>query len=165
MDWTSGRQAAPRGKRFANRMLLQVELERRDCQPAIAVQEVRVSGEKDNYTRTVFDMPVKGGLNGDTTVRSYLDIKTKFAKPPDSDAELWDLVSMRRRAYFNITEDDRIDEYDSKEPRSVEDEVSHLLYTPLPADLPTMDKDLLIQMAAYYGNINRYSRLRRPIGQ
>lgn len=40
--------------------------------------------------------------------------------------------------------------------------MSHLLYTPLPADLPTMNKDVLIEMAAYYGNIDRYSRLRRP---
>lgn len=37
-----------------------------------------------------------------------------------------------------------------------------LLFTPLPRDLPTMKKDLLIQMAAYEGNIDRYARLMRP---
>jgi hypothetical protein len=40
--------------------------------------------------------------------------------------------------------------------------MTHLLYTPLPTDLPTINKDLLILMAAYYGNIERYVRLRRP---
>lgn len=40
--------------------------------------------------------------------------------------------------------------------------MTHLLYTTLPTDLPTINKDLLILMAAYYGNIERYARLRRP---
>lgn len=38
-----------------------------------------------------------------------------------------------------------------------------LLFSPLPADLPTVNKDLLILMAAYYGDIDRYARLRRPM--
>ncbi|KAK3196798.1 hypothetical protein K4F52_000142 [Lecanicillium sp. MT-2017a] len=37
-----------------------------------------------------------------------------------------------------------------------------LLANPLPADLPTLNKALLIFMAVYHGNIERYSRLRRP---
>jgi len=37
-----------------------------------------------------------------------------------------------------------------------------LLYSPLPVDLPTVHKDLLILMAAYYGDLDRYLRLRRP---
>ncbi|TQW00739.1 hypothetical protein IF1G_00670 [Cordyceps javanica] len=36
-----------------------------------------------------------------------------------------------------------------------------LLYTPLPLDLPTVNKTLLIQMAAYNGDVDRYSRLVR----
>lgn len=36
----------------------------------------------DDYTRTVFPKPVPGYLNADTAVWSYLDIKTKFRKPP-----------------------------------------------------------------------------------
>ncbi|ODM15461.1 hypothetical protein SI65_09064 [Aspergillus cristatus] len=106
---------------------------------AIMKPELRYNA-MDDCTRTVFDKP---------------EIKTKFAKPPDSDAEIGDLLSFRRRAYFDITEDDWVDEYDSKEPRFVKDDVSHLLYTHLPSDLPTMDKDLLIQTAAYYGDIDR----------
>lgn len=58
-----------------------------------------------------------------------------------------------------------VDEYYSKEPRSVKDDVSRFLCMPLPIELPTMNKNLLTQMAAYHGDINRYSRLRWPIGQ
>ncbi|KAL4755685.1 uncharacterized protein BDW70DRAFT_165214 [Aspergillus foveolatus] len=37
-----------------------------------------------------------------------------------------------------------------------------LLYTPLPAELPTVDKDLLILMATWSGNIDSYGRLQQP---
>lgn len=37
-----------------------------------------------------------------------------------------------------------------------------LLSKPLPVDLPTCDKEVLIVMAAYRGDIDRYCRLRRP---
>jgi hypothetical protein len=37
-----------------------------------------------------------------------------------------------------------------------------LLSSPLPFDLPAVNKDLLILMAAYYGNIDRYTILCRP---
>ena len=40
--------------------------------------------------------------------------------------------------------------------------MTSLRSTPLPADLPTANKDLLILMAAYDGNIDRYARFRRP---
>ncbi|KAL4896952.1 hypothetical protein BDV59DRAFT_169423 [Aspergillus ambiguus] len=115
----------------------------------------------DDYTRTVFSQPIKGHLNGDTAVRSYLECKTKFEAPPDLDDFGWS-GSYRRSSYFDITEDDRIDDYTS-ETRPVVDDVSYLLYAPLPADLPTMNKDILILVAAYYGDIDRYSRLRRPV--
>jgi hypothetical protein len=38
-----------------------------------------------------------------------------------------------------------------------------LLHNPLPADLPTCEKDVLIHAAAMYGSIDRYLRLRRPV--
>ncbi|KAF1822712.1 uncharacterized protein K489DRAFT_401284 [Dissoconium aciculare CBS 342.82] len=47
------------------------------------------------------------------------------------------------------------------EPRDVP-ELATLLSEPLPKHLPIIEKDLLIQMAAYHGNVERYSRLRRP---
>ncbi|KAH8429506.1 uncharacterized protein LDX57_007168 [Aspergillus melleus] len=111
----------------------------------------------DDYSRTVYSQPIVGHLNGDTAVRSYLDIKTKFRKPESKGS----YGPFRRTSYFDIAEDDRVDELSTKPPRVTED-VTPLLYTPLPVDLPTMNKDLLILMAAYYGDIDRYSRLRRP---
>ena len=41
-------------------------------------------------------------------------------------------------------------------------DIMHLLSELLPLNLPTVEKDLLILMAAYYGNIERYVKLRRP---
>lgn len=111
----------------------------------------------DDYTRTVYREPVVGHLNADTAVRSYLDIKTKFEKP-----DTRHLFRSRRDSYFDITEDDRVDEFSTSKPVVTED-VTPLLYTPLPADLPTQNKDFLILMAAYYGDVDRYSRLRRPV--
>ncbi|KAL3433676.1 hypothetical protein BDV09DRAFT_205219 [Aspergillus tetrazonus] len=60
----------------------------------------------DDYTRTVFSQPIKGHLNGDTAVRAYLDIKTKFKAPPDLDNLLYG--GGRRTSYFDITEDNPI---------------------------------------------------------
>lgn len=66
--------------------------------------------------------------------------------------------------FFNITEDMNIDEYEidvsstNIRPRY---DVTSLLSAQLPAELPTVDKDLLILMAAYYGVIDRYAQLRR----
>lgn len=61
---------------------------------------------------------------------------------------------------FNITEDMNVGEVDSEDPQL--NYLPELLSRPLPVDLPQGNKDLLILMAAYYGNIDRYARLRRP---
>jgi hypothetical protein len=61
---------------------------------------------------------------------------------------------------FNITEDMNVGEVSSEEPQL--NYLPELLSQPLPVDLPQGNKDLLILMAAYYGNIERYARLRRP---
>ena len=105
----------------------------------------------NDYQRTVnTETPEAAHLNGDTAVRSYLEVKVKFDK---------ELIS---KPYFNITEDMNVDnEWTGSPPDLLED--STLLYTPLPQDLPTAQKDLLILMAAYYGDIDRYVRLRRPV--
>ncbi|KAL6230845.1 hypothetical protein BDW75DRAFT_244474 [Aspergillus navahoensis] len=65
--------------------------------------------------------------------------------------------------YFDITEDMSIDTDTTPARESSSEDATLLLYSPLPADLPTVDKDLLILMAAYYGDIDRYVRVRRPI--
>ncbi|KAJ5677162.1 uncharacterized protein N7477_002795 [Penicillium maclennaniae] len=108
----------------------------------------------NDYTRTVnLGNPPIGGMNGDTSVRSFLERKQKhsgLANRPGLKDLLW-----------NITEDMNADEFDSEQPPT--QDVSEFLYTPLPFDLPNIDKDLLILMAAWNGNVDRYSRLRRHV--
>ena len=108
-------------------------------------------------------------LNGDTCVRWMLDVKQKFKNAtdiPDDDDE-WDLFaeSGYEDTTFNITEDMHIDEYESsqndKRELATRPEL-RLLCEPLPADLSTVQKDMLILMAAYHGDVDRYARLRRP---
>ncbi|KAI0414275.1 hypothetical protein F5X98DRAFT_377875 [Xylaria grammica] len=53
------------------------------------------------------------------------------------------------------------DVYSSRGENLNGDEV-RLLYEPLPQDLPTVKKTLLTEMAAFEGNIDRYSRLAPP---
>lgn len=77
----------------------------------------------------------------------------------------WPIPDFDHDQNFDVTEDLTIDEYSSGKSQLLTDltpaEV-RLLHSPLPADLPTVNKDLLILMAAYEGNIDRYARLRRP---
>ncbi|KAJ5151351.1 uncharacterized protein N7482_010603 [Penicillium canariense] len=105
----------------------------------------------DDYRRCLREPPVPGAyLNGDTCVRSMLD-------------ETLSVDGYPQEPIFDITEDWCID-VEGLRPgqRLVDPEEIGLLYNPLPLDLPTVDKDLLILMAAWSGNIDRYTRLRRP---
>ncbi|GKT51253.1 uncharacterized protein ColSpa_11434 [Colletotrichum spaethianum] len=107
----------------------------------------------DDYTRTAnLQAPEAGAyLNGQTTVRSSLPGVKKREHDPHYDH------------YFNIQEDGRVGEpSDPSVHQKLEDEHMSLLYSPLPRDLPTTNKDVLIIMAVWDGNIDRYSRLRRP---
>ncbi|KAF6804885.1 hypothetical protein CMUS01_14742 [Colletotrichum musicola] len=110
----------------------------------------------DDYTRSCHaDKPIcPAFMNGDTAVRSSLDVRHGLDKH-----RMW------RKHYFNIAEDHNVDEV-SSEKRNVEavaPEHVELFYTPLLSHLPTTNKDALILMAAYEGNIERYARLRRPL--
>lgn len=58
-------------------------------------------------------------------------------------------------------EDWGIDDHDCDAPSALVD-FFPLLYSPLPVDLPPINKDNLILVAAYTGDIDRYVRLRRP---
>ncbi|RLL96981.1 hypothetical protein CFD26_106832 [Aspergillus turcosus] len=85
---------------------------------AIMAADLRYNA-MDDYKRTVFPKPVPGYLNADTAVRSYLDVKTKFRKPPsDSDSDEWGLFDnfLREPGIFDIAEDDRINEFTSEPP-------------------------------------------------
>jgi hypothetical protein len=96
----------------------------------------------DDYTRSInVDSPHRGAfLNADTAVRSTLDIRYTLK---GTSARAADILT------FNITEDASIDEVDAGNRRAplTSDEIT-LLYNPLLQDLPTMNKDLLILMAA-----------------
>ncbi|KAJ5168366.1 uncharacterized protein N7482_003960 [Penicillium canariense] len=109
----------------------------------------------DDYLRCLREAPIPGAyLNGDACVRSMLD-KTLFVGGP--------IYNPHEQPIFDITEDWCMD-VEGVRPgaRPVDPETVRLLYNPLPRDLPTVDKDLLILMAAWSGNIDRYTRLRRP---
>ncbi len=111
----------------------------------------------NDYDRTVnLSNPRAGAcLNGDTAI----------SPPPDKrdgdgdDHWIWP-------KYFDITEQWTTSNRPSnplrREDPSLPRAFTHLLHSPLPADLPIVRKDALIVMAAYEGNIDRYHRLRRP---
>ncbi|KAM7198758.1 hypothetical protein V8F20_006073 [Naviculisporaceae sp. PSN 640] len=137
----------------------------------------------DDYNRTVeidHPRPVRNyGLNGDTAVVSTLHLKRSFQLVRSEHsrfsedrscltAPAWIGIELAP-SYFNITEDWNIDEYTCTDyyyanwpQRPSSQAMIDLLWSPLPFDLPWGDKDLLILMAAYHGNIDRYARLRRP---
>lgn len=108
-------------------------------------------------------------LNGDTAVLRSLEIKQEFEPEDfyDNGKPIYPMFSGKgfRTRVFNITEDMNIEEpkpfRDNYAPPTPDEAIS-LLSTPLPFDLPIVDKDLLICMAAYYGDIDRYVHLRRP---
>ncbi|CAK7205468.1 hypothetical protein SEUCBS139899_008243 [Sporothrix eucalyptigena] len=129
----------------------------------------------DDYTRRVnMDSPpvARYGLNGDTAVVSTLAIRRDFAVIREQayrvDAiknTLQPSLSVRDEpapTYFNITEDWSVDEHTIHQPVHHKHDMLALLSSPLPHDLPWGNKDLLILMAAYYGDVDRYARLRRP---
>ncbi|KFZ22978.1 hypothetical protein V502_02543 [Pseudogymnoascus sp. VKM F-4520 (FW-2644)] len=120
----------------------------------------------DDYKCTVeLSNPRAGAcLNGDTAVRSSLDEKEWHVSYASSD----DVMRMgsyrpwRSEFYFNITEDGHVGNFQLEDKQTPDPEVVQYLYTPLPADLPKINKDILILEAAYEGNVDRYVRLRRP---
>ncbi|KAK8132192.1 hypothetical protein PG999_000365 [Apiospora kogelbergensis] len=115
----------------------------------------RYSVMDDRYRSIELEKPhCPAFLNGDTEVRWY--VESRVQTPDDF--------------YFgllqSIEEDSKINDSEFRHPeldRSLHPEEVRLLYEPLPLDLPTMKKTLLIEMAAYDGNVDRYTRLRRPL--
>lgn len=119
----------------------------------------------NDYTRTVDVAERRAAfLNGDTAVYSSLTARHKYCSPKEwlsiRCKKPWDTFCSETH-YFNITEDWGIDDHDCDAPEAPEDYVP-LVYSPLPADLPLINKDKLIHVAAYNGDIDRYARLRRP---
>ncbi|KAJ6073192.1 hypothetical protein N7467_011277 [Penicillium canescens] len=117
----------------------------------------------NDYTRTVNIAGRRvASLNGDTAAYSSLTARSKYYGPREFkiDAKPWHRFCTDPY-YFNITEDWGIDDYDCEAPNAPEDYLP-LVFSPLPADLPFINKDKLIHVAAYNGDIDRYARLRRP---
>ncbi|OAQ62795.1 ankyrin repeats (3 copies) domain-containing protein [Pochonia chlamydosporia 170] len=112
-------------------------------------------GVMNDYNLTIELKSPKPGacLNADTAVLATLRTRRKIA----------DGLGIRPWRYFNITEDWGVGEEHIKPDKvKLSDAEVALLESPLPFDLPTMHKDLLILVAAYEGNVDRYARLRRP---
>ncbi|OIW22605.1 hypothetical protein CONLIGDRAFT_658175 [Coniochaeta ligniaria NRRL 30616] len=128
--------------------------------------EVHVAEEaRDNGCTDIFNI-----IMSSHTKYSVMDdyIRTVNLNKPAVSAlnRLWRLRLGGRSHihYFNITEDwciyDHETESSNLDPKR---DVSNILFTPLPTDLPARNKDVLILIAANYGDIDRYSRLRRPV--
>ncbi|KAK3381860.1 hypothetical protein B0H63DRAFT_451151 [Podospora didyma] len=132
----------------------------------------------DDYTRTISLSNVQPALlNGDTAVRPMLDIKQHFSIPHARWYGYGSSNGFEPQRYglgedMNITEPEiniyGLDEYIFPAPKPKPTppwaaSMASLLANPLPQDLPMGDKDILIPMAAYYGDIDRYVRLRRPV--
>ncbi|KAF5497429.1 hypothetical protein CGCS363_v008682 [Colletotrichum siamense] len=115
----------------------------------------------NDYTRTIdIDEPRAGAcLNGDTAVRSSLEKK----RPHGHDTEERDFLEYSSH-YFDIQEDRHVrpEHWRGPEHTVLQSQYADLIYKPLPRDLPPINKDIVIIMAAWDGNIDRYSRLRRP---
>ncbi|THY25664.1 hypothetical protein D6D01_05008 [Aureobasidium pullulans] len=123
----------------------------------------------NDYTRAIASTPRAGAyLNGDIAIYRSLEIKQELSEPWQDDPDDQDNHSTWHDGYdvnvSNITEDMSVDlEKTSSPAKAIPSHVIELLTSPLPPDLLTMDKDLLILMAAYNGDIDRYARLRRPM--
>lgn len=120
----------------------------------------------NDYNRTFdFSKPRVAQINGDTAVYSSLAARQAHKKPCSPYMIGSNFISAVKSHdtshYFNITEDWGIDDHDCDAPPPPEDYFP-LLYEPLPVDLPPVDKNKLILVAAYMGDIDRYVRLRRP---
>ncbi|RWA14465.1 hypothetical protein EKO27_g676 [Xylaria grammica] len=118
----------------------------RPCRYAV-MDDVMLSVEIENPRFPAF-------LNGDTEVRWRLE--------PRRTAHVAWLTP--GSLFPGIEEDMHVNDEDvylSRGENLNGDEV-RLLYEPLPQDLPTVKKTLLTEMAAFEGNIDRYSRLAPP---
>ncbi|KAJ6780967.1 hypothetical protein PWT90_05392 [Aphanocladium album] len=112
----------------------------------------------NDYKNSFHEPPRSGAcLNGDTAVVTTLRFRSE---DPNLVPNAWP-------SYWDIEEDGYIDEenvghfgedyYGTVTARELD-----LLEKPLPSNLPAVNKDVLILMAAYEGNMDRYARLARP---
>ncbi|KAI0538567.1 hypothetical protein GGR58DRAFT_292531 [Xylaria digitata] len=139
-------------------------------------EEARESGTEGGRRiyESIMSRPCRYAVMDDFTLRIETD-NPRFPAFLNGDTEVrWRLeprcFAPRRTPYRQIpcieedlhANDEQV--YSSRANHLNEDE-ARLLYEPLPQDLPTVRKTLLIRMAAFEGNIDRYSRLSVPVQQ
>ncbi len=118
----------------------------------------------DDYQRSIniANPPYPAYLNGDTNIRRMLSRYPHHALQLDNESH--NNPGFDPLPCITETQYIRRDMNDKDTPVQLGDNEVELLYTPLPQDLPTVNKTLLIHMAAYHGDMDRYSRLiRRPL--
>ncbi|SPJ75662.1 uncharacterized protein FTOL_05393 [Fusarium torulosum] len=98
----------------------------------------------------LMDFECPAYLNGDTEVRWRLAARQGIKRGWIPDL----LPCIEEDKHLGLQDQD----VDERHSILTEDELK-LLYSPLPQDLPTVKKTLLMQMAAHDGNIERYARL------
>ncbi|KAL4907144.1 hypothetical protein BDW74DRAFT_189697 [Aspergillus multicolor] len=117
----------------------------------------------NDYERTINTTnPRPANLNGDPAVYSSLNTGRKHRDIGELESFYQGYHNHYRGPSFNITEYWSIDSHDYDAPAAPEGYYP-LLYSPLPTDLPSINKDKLILVAAYHGDIDRYVRLCRPV--
>ncbi|OQE14994.1 hypothetical protein PENFLA_c034G09765 [Penicillium flavigenum] len=116
----------------------------------------------DDYDRSInSDNPTAPAfLNGDTHVRWKLE--WRFTLEEDSIEESFpEEIDIEEDRYMGL----EYSEPDESRYDDVTSQEATLLWGPLPLDLPTLKKELVRQMAAYEGNVDRYNRLRNTRSQ
>ncbi|KAI9043087.1 uncharacterized protein KD926_004590 [Aspergillus affinis] len=110
----------------------------------------------DDYTRSINaeSPPHPAFLNADTHVRWKL--QWRFTPAEDATEDFGpEEIDIEEDRYMGLErEEPDKSRYDELNPQE-----ATLLWQPLPLDLPTMKKDLLRQMAAFEGSVDRYDRL------
>ncbi|KAJ5256984.1 hypothetical protein N7478_013088 [Penicillium angulare] len=111
----------------------------------------------NDFTRSV-DMDTPGTpafLNGDMKPRWALS--QRLPPPKDIPNTTADDIDIEEDGFIGI-EEIEVDEA----RQQLGPEEAKLLWMPLPLDLPIFEKDIITQMAAYEGNVDRYVRLMHP---
>lgn len=110
----------------------------------------------DDYARSINeDSPsYPAFLNAETHVRWKLELRFMPAEDGDEDFEAEE-IDIEEDRYIGL----EVNEPDESRYNELNPQEAMLLWQPLPLDLPTMKKDLLRQMAAFEGSVDRYDRL------
>ncbi|KAL4812715.1 hypothetical protein BDW67DRAFT_188398 [Aspergillus spinulosporus] len=110
----------------------------------------------DDYKRLINSdsPPHPAFLDGETHVRWKLEWRYTLSEDATEDFGPEEVDIEEDRCIGLESSEPDVSRYDELNPQE-----AMLLWEPLPLDIPTMEKNLLRQMAAFEGNVDRYSRL------